>query len=107
LASKQACPHTAANALSAKKPRSQGGTLANSREMFARIDEAGREAWIQLLDQGIATLGEAARRDPAAFLQVVSAPKQASYRGDATICALAGWEKETKVRRPLKEERSE
>ena len=71
----------------------QGNGVADSHEMFADIDESGREAWIQLLDQGVHTLGEAAQRDYDAFLRVVYALERAGYQGDATIRALAALDK--------------
>jgi hypothetical protein len=63
---------------------------AINRRTWNELDGAGREAWTRLIDQEIHTLGEAARRDEEAFLELVGALLRAGHEVDAAVRALAG-----------------
>jgi hypothetical protein len=61
-----------------------------NRQTFASLDTAGQEAWTQIIDQEIHTLGEAARRDEEAFLALVYALLRAGHEVDNAVRVFAG-----------------
>jgi hypothetical protein len=68
---------------------------AINRRTFASLDIAGQEAWTRLIDQEVHTLGEAARRDEEAFLELVRALLRAGHEVDKPVRALAGLDSKT------------
>ena len=82
--------------MASKRLRSSQSQVARNRQVFDSLDRAGQEVWIRLrlMDQEIRTLGEAARRDEEAFVEVVQALLRTGHEVDATVRSLAGLDRQ-------------
>ena len=76
-----------------------------SSTLYQQLDEEGKEAWVQLLDQGCKTLGEAASRDYETFVTLVQALECAGFQGTPGVRTLAGLDAKPTER--VTEERTE